>query len=341
MATMYVTEQGSRIEKEYRRFLVTKDDEVLVAVPAARLSQVVLVGQVGVTTPALLALLKEGVGLSLVSRSGEMLGRLAPLTGKNIPLRHRQYQRAEDHAFCLAVSRSIVQGKLSNCRALARRWARTRPEIEGTLIQRIDVALRQAATAPDLATLRGFEGEGTRNYFAVWRQAMAPRPQPQAPSGLRLSFEKRTRRPPRDPVNALLSLGYTLLTGNLIAACEVVGLDPYDGFFHSDKYGRPALALDLVEEFRPVVVDSVVLNMVNRGMISADDFESAPAGGVQLKREALKVFFRQYSARLQAQVVHPGAGRRLTYQQWFEVQARTLRETIEGKCPAYRPMAVR
>jgi CRISPR-associated protein Cas1 len=341
MATMYVTEQGARIEKEYRRFLVTKDDEVLVAVPAARLSDVVLVGQVGVTTPALLALLQEGVGLSLVSRRGELLGRLVPPTGKNIPLRHLQYRRAEDPAFCLAVSRAIVQGKLGNCRALARRWARTRPEIPPTWNQRIDAAGRQAATAPDLATLRGLEGEGTRAYFAVWRQALAPQPGPQGEGELPLRFERRTRRPPRDPVNALLSLGYTLLTGNLMAACEVVGLDPYDGFFHADKYGRPALALDLVEEFRPVVVDSVVLNMVNRGMVSAGDFEPGPSGGVQLRVQALKIFFRQYSARLQAQVVHPGAGRRLTYQQWFEVQARALRETIEGKRPAYRPMAVR
>jgi len=341
MATMYVTEQGARLEKEYRRFLVVKDDEVLMAVPAARLSHIVLVGQVGVTTPALLALLREEVGLSLVSRTGKLLGRLAPPTGKNIPLRHEQYMRAKDPAFCLAVGQAIVRGKLCNCRALARRWARTRPEIAATLIERIDASVQRAATACDLDTLRGLEGEGTRNYFAVWRQAAAPRPEPQSASGLRMSFEKRTRRPPRDPVNALLSFGYTLLTGNLIAACEVVGLDPYDGFFHADKYGRPALALDLMEEFRPVVVDSVVLNMLNRDMVSASDFELVPSGGVQMKKETLKVFFRQYSARLQTQVTHPDAGRRLTYQQWFEVQARRLRETIEGKRSVYRPMIVR
>ena len=137
MATMYVTEQGARIEKEYRRFLVTKDDEVLMAVPAARLSHVVLVGQVGVTTPALLALLREGIGLSLVSRTGQLRGRLMPPTGKNIALRHEQYERARDPAFCLAVSRAVVAGKLRNCRALARRWARTRPEIpEGVRLSR-------------------------------------------------------------------------------------------------------------------------------------------------------------------------------------------------------------
>jgi CRISPR-associated protein Cas1 len=335
MATMYVTVQGARIEKEYRRFLVTKEDEVLVAVPAARLSHVVLVGRVGVTTPALLALLREGVGLSLVSRVGQLRGRLLPPTGKNIPLRHKQYERAQDAAFCLAVSQAVVAGKLRNCRALARRWARTRPEIREELIERIDAAVNRATTALDLATLRGIEGSGTRAYFDVWRKALDPHPES------RMGFDKRTRRPPRDPINALLSLGYTLLTNDLMAACEIVGLDPYDGFFHADKYGRPALALDLVEEFRPVIVDSVILNTINRRMLTGDDFEPSPRGGVRLKQPALRTFFQQYSARLNTQVLHPEAGRRLTYQQWFEVQARALRETIEGDRPAYRPMVVR
>ena len=336
MATMYVTEQGARIEKEYRRFLVSKGDEVLLAVPAARLSHIVLVGRVGVTTPALLALLREGVGLSLVSRTGQLRGRLVPATGKNIPLRHQQYERARDPAFCLAVSRALVEGKLRNCRALARRWARNRPQNPRDLVERIDSAVDRAATAADLATLRGIEGEGARNYFAVWRGVV------EAGVDSPLGFERRTRRPPRDPLNAMLSLGYTFLSNNLMAACEIVGLDPYDGFFHADKYGRPALALDLMEEFRPLIVDSVVLNIVNRGMLTAADFEgSGQKGGVYLKRKALRTFCRQYSARLNTRVLHADAGRRLSYQQWFEVQARRLRRTIEGQKPAYRAMVVR
>lgn len=331
MATMYVTEQGARLEKEYRRFLVTKDDEVLMAVPAARISHVVLVGQVGVTTPALLALLREEVGLSLVSRAGRLVGRLAPPTGKNIPLRHRQYERATDPAFCLAVSRAIVTGKLRNCRTLARRWARSRPDVGPQTLAQLDAALKQTAAGSDLAALRGIEGSGTRAYFEVWRAALAPG----------FGFATRTRRPPRDPANALISLGYTLLSDNLITACEVVGLDPYDGFFHADAYGRPALALDLVEEFRGSVVDSVVLDMVNHRMLTANDFEPGEEGGVYLKQKALRIFFQQYSSRLNTSIVHPLAGRRLTYQQCFEVQAQGLRRVIEGTLPAYRPMVVR
>jgi CRISPR-associated protein Cas1 len=331
MATLYVTEQGARIEKEYRRLLVTKGDEVLLAVPAARVDHVVLVGNVGATTPALLSLLREGVGLSLVSRAGQLRGRLTPPTGGNIPLRHQQYQCAQDPAFCLAVGRAIVEGKLRNCRNLARRILRGRPEIDPKPLECILKCLRRLPEAGDLATARGLEGEGSRAYFAIYRAALRPG----------LGFEKRTRRPPKDPANALLSLGYTLLTNNLMTACEVVGLDPYDGFFHSDKYGRPALALDLVEEFRGLIVDSVVLNVVNRGMLKASDFEPGPGRAVYLKPKAMKTFFKSYSTRLNTEVTHPLAGRRLTYQKCFEVQARLLRGVIESRRECYRPFVTR
>ena len=327
MATLYVTEQGSRIEKEYRRFLVTRQDEVLLAVPAGRVSHVVLIGNVGVTTPALLAMLREGVGLSLVSRAGKLRGQLMPPTGKNIPLRHRQYARAQDPAFCLEVSRALVDGKLHNYRVLARRMVRTRPEIDSRPIKILSDCIHRLSVAADLSTVLGLEGYGSRAYFAIFRQALKPE----------MGFETRTRRPPRDPINALLSLAYTLLTHNLVAACEIVGLDPYDGFFHSDVYGRPALALDLVEEFRGLIADSVVLNLVNREMVRAADFEAEAEGGVYLKPKAMKRFFRQYNARINTEVVHPLAGRRLTYQKCFEVQARQLRKLIQGEVETYTP----
>ena len=331
MATLYVTEQGARVEKEHLRLLVTREDEVLLAVPLARVSHVVLVGQVGITTPALLALLQAGVGLSLVSRAGRLVGRLEAPAGKNIALRHAQYRQAMDGARCLAVSRAIVAGKLANCRAIARRRARGWPDGAAEQIGRINAALDRVESAPDLAALRGIEGEGTRSYFAVWRRALQPG----------VPFGKRSRRPPADPANALLSLGYTLLAANLMAACEVAGLDPYDGFYHADRYGRPALALDLMEEFRPVIVDSLVLNLVNREMLSAEDFEEGTDGGVYLRQAGLRTFSRQYTSRLNAQVLHPETGRRLTYQKWFEVQAMAMRRVIEGALPDYRPMVTR
>lgn len=327
MATLYVTEQGAQVEKEYQRLLVTRDDEVLFQVPLSRVSEVVLVGQVGVTTPAMLALLEAGVGLTLVSRSGALRGRLVPPTPRHIPLRHRQYERARDEAFCLGVARAIVGGKLRNARTLVRRWCRKFPAIGAAAAGIITQAIRGAEAATDLDALRGLEGVGTRAYFRAFRQVLRRE----------WEFPRRARRPPTDPINALLSLGYTLLGQNMMTALEVVGLDPYDGFFHADKYGRPALALDLMEEFRGVVVDSLVRMVINKRMLQADDFQIGPEGEVILTRSGLRVFLTQYSARLETEVIHPLFGRRLTYQKCFEVQARLLRAVIEGKRETYLP----
>jgi CRISPR-associated protein Cas1 len=347
MATLYVTEQGARIEKEYRRLLVSKHDEALLAVPLGRLSEVVLVGRVGATTPALLMLLDAGIPLSFVTRTGKLRGRLTPPSPKNLPLRHAQYDRARDPDFCLAVGRAIVDGKLRNSRTLAYRIRRSRFRARGEPLgpaqdrrgrtiavgwpERIEEAIQAVAQAEDMDTLRGIEGAAAKAYFHVFRGALRPE----------MTFEKRTRRPPRDPANSLLSLGYTLLTQNLMTACEVVGLDPYDGFFHADKYGRPALALDLVEEFRGPVVDSVVQLVINKRMIGPDDFEAGREGGIYLSDQGLRKFLRQYTRRLNTEILHSYYDRRLSYQKVFEVQARLLAKTIQGELDKYRPFRVR
>lgn len=345
MPTLYVTEPGARIEKEYGRILVTKEDEVLLAAPLAHVSDVVLMGGVGATTPALLALLDQGATLSLVSRGGRLRGRLIAAEARNLPLRHKQYARSTDAEFCREVSRAIVTGKLRNCRTMARRLLRMadgglmaddrRSEVQELQseirdpqsdIQRINDSLGRVAGARDLAELRGLEGMGSKAYFAVLKRALRGE----------MTFEKRTRRPPKDPANALLSLAYTLLTNALFTACEVAGLDAYDGFFHADKYGRPALALDLVEEFRPIVADSVVLTVVNNRMLDEKDFETGEDEGVYLSRRGLRAFVAQFGRRLNTQVFHPDAGRPLSYQKVFEVQARRLRKCIESGEPNYQ-----
>jgi CRISPR-associated protein Cas1 len=238
--------------------------------------------------------------------------------------------------------------------------------------------LEKAEHAPDLATLRGLEGAASKAYFAVLRAALrkgrgdafpetpaataglSPEQKPGAAADLArnasplLVFGQRTRRPPRDPVNALLSLGYTLLGEAIGAALEVVGLDPYQGFYHADKYGRPALALDLLEEFRGPVADSVALTLINKRMLGTDDFVSGtgepagasddPAGraaGVYLKRDALKVYLREFSERLEATITHPLAGRPMTYRKCLELQARQAAKTITGEAPRYMPLRVR
>ena len=334
VATMYVTEPGARLEKEHRRVLVVRGDEVLQAVPLARLSQVVLVGRgVGATTPALHMLLEAGIGLTLISRSGKLLGRLVPPTPKNLPARQAQHTAASDPAFCVRLAKAIVAGKLRNSRAMARRVARDCPDVDASPIQQITRCLAGLPTAGTMDTVRGLEGLAARAYFIVWRQAF----------GGALRYERRTRRPPKDPVNALLSLGYSLLTQNLVTACEIAGLDPYDGFFHAGKYGRPALALDLVEEFRAIIVDSLVRAVVNKRVLDEGDFRPSAGdkGGVYLTRRGLRAFLGQYSRRLNTRVIHPYYRRRLTYQQCFEVQARLLRKVIEGELDTYPPFVVK
>jgi CRISPR-associated protein Cas1 len=371
MPTLYVTEPGARIEKEYGRLLVTKEDEVIASVPLVHVTEVVLVGSVGATTPALLSLLDHGCGLTLITATGQLRGRLRPADARNVPLRQAQYRRAGEETFCREISRAIVAGKLRNCRTLARRMVRSGHYVSGdageapapdepatapsdmavldpalthgepqaeqaspatdATFERLNRALAQVPLAKDTAELRGLEGQGAKAYFSVLRQAL----------WAELSFEKRTRRPPRDPANALLSLAYALLTNAVFTAAEVAGLDPYAGYFHADKYGRPALALDLMEEFRPVVADSVVLWVVNKHMLTPDDFETGEDSGVRLSRRGLKCFLAQFSRRLQTEVYHPAAGRPLSYQKVLEVQARALRQCIESGQPNYRPLAVK
>ncbi len=328
MPTLYITEPGARIEKEYRRVLVTSaDDEVLLSVPLVHVTDVVIVGSVGITTQAMLSLLEAGVSFSIISRSGKLLGRLVPPSEGNIFLRRKQYQRAADPQFCLPIAKAIALGKLKNQRAFANRLCRTHPELPKTNIEKITASIKQAEHEQSLDSLRGHEGQGAKAYFSIFRAALHAD----------WEFEKRSRRPPADPANALLSLGYSLLTQNMMTALEVVGLDPYDGFFHADVYGRPALALDLVEEFRALIVDSVVLTVINNRIITPEEFDPGPEGGFYLKPRAMKKFLAKYNARLQTTALHPRAGRAITYQKCFEVQARQLRHVIEGKIPEYVP----
>jgi len=332
MPTLYVTEPGARIEKEYKRILVmSKDEEALFSAPLVHVTDVVIVGSVGITTQAMLSLLEAGVSFSIVSRAGKLLGRLMPPAEGNIFLRREQYKRAADPSFCFPIAKAIVAGKLKNQRAFALRLRRAHPAIPRDRIESLTRAIAQAESETDMESLRGREGIGAKAYFDVLRRAL--------PS--EWDFPRRSRRPPKDPANALFSLGYSLLTQNMMTALEVVGLDPYDGFFHADVYGRPALALDLVEEFRSLIVDSVVLTVTNNRIITPDELEPGPDGGFYLKPRALKKFLAKYNARLQTAALHPKAGRPITYQKCFEVQARQLRHLIEGKIGEYQPFLTR
>jgi len=334
MATLYLTEPGTRLEKEYNRLRVrNKEGKSIMVVPISRVTEVVLVGWAGATTPAMLALLDAGIGLTFLTAQGKLRGRLTPPTGKNIPLRRAQYHYAADDNRQLTFSRAVVKGKLRNSRTIARRILRNADLNVPGQIERIIAALRAVDTCADIPLLMSHEGHAAHAYFAILRRAL----------NTNLQFGSRSRRPPRDPVNALLSFGYSLLTANIIGALEIVGLDPYCGFFHRTVYGRPALALDLMEEFRPIITDSVVLTLINKKIITANDFYPPKNNrpGIYLTRTGVRKFLTQYTHRLQTTIYHPLAGRAISYQKIFEVQARQIAKLIQNKIDSYPPFVVR
>jgi len=330
MSTIYLMEQGSVLHKRSERLEVTKDGKRLLQVPAMKVGQVVVFGNIQVTTPALAFLLQQGIDLAYLSARGVFRGRLQAPHNRNIYLRWAQYERGGDPRFQLRVARAIVAGKISNARTQCLRFQRGGhvKDIDGT-IARLD-GLRQQATRAELASLRGIEGTAAGLYFSILRQVLRGD----------LTFPRRTKRPPRDPVNVLLSLAYTLLLNTVLAAIEVVGLDPYLGFYHAEKYGRPALALDIMEEFRPIVADALVIMLINKKVITGDDFREE-FGQIKLSYGGQRRFLREWADKLNDEITHPYFEYTATYARCIELQARILAKVITRELPEYLPFRTR
>jgi CRISPR-associated protein Cas1 len=258
MSTLYITQQDSVLRKVDERLKVTQNGQTLLDIPLIKVSQVVIYGRVTVTPATVATLMEHGVGLCYLSEQGRYIGRLEPHFSKNSLLRADQWRAAFDEQRKLAIARQFVQGKLENMRVMLLRANREQgsPQL-ARAVDGLKDTLRRAQECRDLDVLRGHEGEGSAAYFAVFGHLIKQG----------FSFPGRVRRPPTDPVNALLSFGYTLLYNDLHSVCNVVGFDPYVGYLHADRYGRANLALDLMEEFRPLVVDSVVLTCLNKRII--------------------------------------------------------------------------
>lgn len=337
MATLYVTEPGARIEKEYKRILVTKNGEVILSVPALQVSAVVMIGSVGITTQAMLFLIDCGIHFSFINNYGKLRGTLRSEQKKNVELLIKQYQNVQDMGQRIKVSRAVVTGKLYNYRVMAMRMARNvRGKKESEMRRAIDnvsFCLEKLTETDDIAAIRGLEGYGTRSYFSVFRSALN--------IDNDINFTKRRRRPPADPVNALLSFGYMLLTNAMITAIEVNELEPTLGFFHSLKDNRPGLALDLIEEFRPLMVDSIVLRAVNEKRVTKDDFKSDERFPCRLNKKGLSKFLELFSIRLREELTIPEIGRPLSYQKLFEVQAKQIKLIIQNRQDDYNPVTVR
>lgn len=329
---LYVTEQGAYVRKKGGRVEVHKDHEVLDSIRLLDVSQVCLFGNAQVSTQLLRELFAREVPILWFSYGGWFQGMASGLPSKHVELRRRQVALA--HQGGLAVAQRLIEGKIRNTRTLLRR--NSREPVSEVLRSLRDLA-RQAKAAPTLSSLLGIEGTAARLYFSSFLGMLN---QGDRLPGLAFTFEGRNRRPPPDPINCLLSYAYMLLTKDLTAVTFAVGFDPYLGFYHRPKFGRPALALDLAEEFRPLVSESLVINLINNGEIDASDFVTR-AGGVMLTAEGRRTVLRAYERRMDTEIRHPKFGYRATYRRTLEIQTRLLGAHVLGEVPEYAAFTTR
>ena len=354
MTTLYLTEQRSLVKKDGDTLVVhvpeDKDRQIearKIRVPLIKVDQVVVFGDSTLTSPALAALLTQHAEVCFLTSYGSFIGRLSPEFSKNSLIRLEQHRAHNDPARSVALARAFVTGKLNNLRTLLLHTNRKRDEAAleaaaNTIKNALDqVALVHSDGSPPpdpihpqadtpQGRLLGLEGAASAAYFGVFDRLLLDD----------WGFARRTRRPPTDPINALLSYAYTLLMHQVSAAINIVGLDPYVGYLHSSQYGKPALALDVMEEFRPVIADSVVLTLVNNGMIKHADFVEE-FGAFGLTDAARRTFLTKFEERLSTEVQHPTFKYKATYRRCLELQVRLIAKWLTGEIPEYPAFEVR
>jgi len=349
VAILYITDQGTSLTKRGNQLVVTKQGKTIQAVHAFKIEQVAIMGNISLTPSAISFLLQQGIDTVFLSYHGKYKGRLISQQGKNVELRRKQFQRIDDPTFRLTVSREFVRGKLVNSRVVMRRQNKTLhdPDVVAALTRiRRFVSQLQGCDFHD--GVMGIEGVSAASYFGCFGKFV------RAPN---ITFKGRNRRPPKDPVNVLLSLGYTLLANAIHTQVNIVGLDPYLGCLHSTEYGRPSLVLDLMEEFRPVLVDSLVLYVINRGVIQTKHFfrpeEREPAAfdfaeaepireeyPIILTHEGMKRFVASFEERLNTRILYELSGKRLTYRGVLLEQVRRFASLLTEDIP-YKAFVMR
>jgi CRISP-associated protein Cas1 len=328
---LYVAEPGSVVGIDGGRLTVSKYRELLASVRLIDVLHVCAYGNVQVTAQAMRALFEREVEVFHFTYGGWLLGLSAGLPSKNVMLRIRQTTAAARGQ--LDDPRRMIAGKIRNCRVLLRRNG---DDAVTRRVAQLAALAEQAEQAEDAASLLGVEGAAARLYFDAFPSLLTGASRLPGPSFTGL----RNRRPPTDAVNCLLSFCYGLLTKEMLAACLAVGFDPYIGLYHRPRFGRPALALDLAEEFRPLLADSTVLTCVNNREVGPSDF-LVRAGGVALTAEGRKSVIRSWERRMTTEVRHPLFGYKVSYRRAVELQARILAARLTGELPTYTPLVTR
>jgi CRISPR-associated protein Cas1 len=333
---LYVQSAGSYLKKDGDRIVVEEKRERVAEARYMDISQVVLFGHTGISTPALHECFRREIPVTFMSYGGWFIGHTVGTGHKNVMSRTLQYQASFDTDKCLRLARKLVVGKIYNCRTLLRRnWKAENSEepakAPARLLQALKNDIAQAARAKSMAVLLGVEGNAARRYFENLMGMLSPACRENAQA---FDFNARNRRPPKDPLNALLSFAYAMLTREWTVTLSAVGLDPYRGLYHQLRHGRPSLALDMLEPFRPLVADSAMLTVINNGEIKVDDFIRSPTG-CNLKPAGRKRFIAAFERRLAQEVTHPIFKYRISYRRLFEVQARLLIRYLAGEILRY------
>lgn len=326
---LYVTEQGTRIGVRKGRVTVSQQKEVLQEVRLIDVSQVSIYGNVQISSQAMRAMFSQQIPVCWFSYGGWFQGIAHGLPSKHVDLRRRQVAIAVQAG--LSIAQKMVEGKIRNSRTLLRRNSRSDVK---PILEQLKATAYQTAEVDTIESLLGVEGAAARLYFSGFSTMLKD------DSLGTFDFRGRNRRPPKDQINCLLSYAYSLLTKDLTAVALAVGFDPYLGVFHKPRFGRPALALDLAEEFRPLIADSVVINVINNGEIQENGF-TIRAQGVALNQQSRRSFIAAYERRLDQEVTHPVYDYKITYRRVLEVQARMLGAYLLGEIPEYVPFMTR
>lgn len=330
---VYLDTQGLRVGRSGAVLQVKERDRIVQEIRMGEICQLNIMGNIQLSTQLVQSLCQEDIPICYFSQGGWFYGIAQGLCTKNVFLRQRQYAMAAEPWFCRSLARKLTAGKIRNQRTFL---LRNHVEPPALAIAEMKRMAERAENCGSIEELLGLEGNAARLYFGAFAGFIKVESEDGIPGsgGFTFDFAGRNRRPPRDPVNALLSLGYSMLAKDLTVACYAVGFDPMMGFYHQPRFGRPSLALDLMEPFRALIVDSAVVNAINTRMVTLRDFLSV-AGSVALKPEGRKAFYRAYEMRMDTLVTHPLFEYRVSYRRLLEIQARLLGKVLEGEIGSY------
>lgn len=331
--TLFVTTQGAYVGKEGESIEVRFEGERRLRVPTISLDGIVCFGQVSASPAAMALCAESGIAMTFLTEHGKFLARVSGFTPGNVRLRREQYRRADDPAGSLAIARNGITAKIANCRTVLLRAVRDHPENTGrseleAAAHRLAGDAVRARQGESVDALRGIEGDAAGTYFSVFNHLLVA----QRDS---FAFGERNRRPPTDPINSLLSFLYTMLAHDTRAACEATGLDAAVGFLHRDRPGRPSLALDLMEELRPILADRLALSLINRQQIEASGFTKTESGAVVMDDSTRRVVLTAYQERKQESLTHPVLGEKTTLGLAIYIQAQLLARHLRGDLDAY------